>query len=79
LNAIGDSLNDLASSAEQENGDDKDDYKGDTGHGKLSEDDEPGWVIGTISRSQQHHMESFRQNRMRLDTRTQPGWENPSD
>jgi len=74
LNAIRDSLGDLASSAEEEDGEGEDDDEVDTGHGKLREHDDPGWVMGTISRMVQHRMESFRQNQMRLDRRTQPGW-----
>jgi hypothetical protein len=61
LNAIGDNLSDLASSDDEEDGEDEDDDQEDTGHGKLSEDDEPSWVIGTISKTVQHSMESFRQ------------------
>jgi hypothetical protein len=74
LNAIGDSLSYLASSEDEEHGEDEDNDEEDTGHGKLSEDDEPGWVMGTISKTVQHRMESFRQKQMRLDELTQPGW-----
>ena len=42
--------------------------------GKLSEDDESGWVMGTISNMVQYRMERFRQNQMKLDELTQPGW-----
>jgi hypothetical protein len=49
LNAIGQSLSDLESSQNEEDGEVKDDDEGDTGHGKLSEDDKPGWVMGRIS------------------------------
>jgi hypothetical protein len=42
LNAIGDSLSHLASSEDEEHGEDEDNDEQDTGHGKLSEDDEPG-------------------------------------
>jgi len=73
LNAIRDSLSDLASSDDQEDGQDEDDDDEDTGLGKLSEDDEPSWVMGTISKIGQHCMESFRQKQMRLDKLTQPG------
>ena len=45
--AIGDSLRDLACSDDEEDGDDDD---ADTELGKLSEDDEPGWVVGTLSK-----------------------------
>jgi len=79
LNAIGDSLNDLASSDDEEDGEDEDDDEEDTGHGKLSEDDEPGWVMGTFSKTVQHRMESFRQKQLRLDELTHPGWGNVAD
>ena len=74
LNAIGDSLSDLASSKDEEDGEDEDDDEEDTGHGKLSDDDEPGWVMGTISKTVQHLIESFRQKQLMLDELTQPGW-----
>jgi len=70
LDAYGDSLSDLASSDDEEDGDDDDD----TEQGKLSEDDEPGWMMGTISKPVQHRMEEFTQKRMKLDELTQPGW-----
>jgi len=61
LNAIGDSLSDLASSEDEQNGEDEDDDEDDKGHGKLREDDEPGWVMGKMSKTVHHRMESFRQ------------------
>jgi len=74
--ATGDSLSDLASSDDGEDGEDEDE---ETEKGKLSEDDEPGWVMGTISKTVQQRMESFRQKQMKLDELTQPGWENAAD
>jgi hypothetical protein len=74
LNAIGDSLRDLASSDDQQDGEDEEDDEKDTELGKLSDDDEPGWVMGTIAKTVQHRMESFRQTLMRLDESTQLGW-----
>jgi hypothetical protein len=74
LNAIRDSLSDLASSDDEQDGEDKEDDEEDTELGKLSDDDEPGWVMGTINKTVQHGMESFRQKQMRLDELTQPGW-----
>ena len=74
LNAIGDSLSNLASSQDEEDGEDKDDDEEDTELGKLSEDDEPGRVMGTISKTVQYRMERIRQQQMRLDELTQPGW-----
>jgi len=73
LNAIGDSLSDLASSEDEEDRADKDDHEEDTEVGKLSEDDEPGWVMGTISKTVQHHMESIGQLQWRLDELMQLG------
>jgi len=79
LNAIGDSLSDLASSEDEEDREDRDDDGEDTGHGILSEDDEPGWVMGTISKMVQRRMESFWQKQKRLDKLTQPGWGDAAD
>ena len=73
LNAIGDSLSDLATSDNQQDGEDEEDEEEHTELSKLS-DDEPGWVMGTISKKVQHRMESFRQKQMRLDELMQPGW-----
>ena len=42
--------------------------------GKLSEHDQPGWVMGTITEAVQHSMERFRQKQMSLDEVTQLGW-----
>jgi len=74
--AIGDSLSDLASSHDGEDGEDEDE---ETELVMLSEDDEPGWVMGTISIMVQQRMESFRQKQMKLDELTQPGWEDAAD
>ena len=79
LNAIGDSLSDLASSDDREDGEDKDDVEEDPPGGKLSEDDQPGWVMGTIYRMVQHCMERFRQKQMKLDELMQPGWGDVDD
>jgi len=79
LNAIGDSLSDLASSEHEEDGEDEDDDEEDTGHGKLSEDDEAGWVMCTISKTVQHRMESIRQKQTSLDELSQPGWGDAAD
>jgi len=73
LNAIGDSLSHLATSDDEQDGEDKEDDEEDTACGKLS-DDEPGWVMGTISKTLPHRMESFRQKQIRLDELTQPAW-----
>jgi hypothetical protein len=62
LVAIRDSLSDLASSKDRENGEDEDDEE--TEQGKLSEDDEPGWVMGTITKTVQQRMERFWQKKI---------------
>jgi len=49
--AIGDSLSDLPRSDIEEDGEDEENE--DTEPGKLSEEDKPGWVIGTISETVQ--------------------------
>jgi len=49
--ATGDSLFDLASSNDREDGKNEDDEV--SKQGKLSEDNEPGWVLGTITKSVQ--------------------------
>jgi len=53
-------MRDLASSDAEQNGEDKEYYEDDTELGKLSDDEEPGWVMGTISKTVQHRLESFR-------------------
>jgi len=77
LVAIGDSLSDLASSDDGEDREDEDDEE--TEQGKLSEDDEPGWLMGTITKAVQQRMERFRPKQMKLDELTQPGWEDAAD
>jgi len=75
--AIGDSLSDLASSDNGEDGEDED-YK-QTEQGQLSEDDEPGRVMGTITKTMQQRPERFRQKQMTLNELTQLGWEDAAD
>jgi len=60
LNAIGDSLSDLASSDDEQDGEDEEDDEEDTELGKLSDDDEPGWVMDTITKTVQHRIERLR-------------------
>jgi len=72
-NAIRDCLSDLVSSDDEQDAEDKEDDEEDIELGMLSDDDEPGWVMGTISKTVPHRMESFRQKQMRLDELTQPG------
>ena len=72
FNAIGDSLSNCACSDDEQDEEEEED-KEDTELGKLSKDDEPGWVMGTMSKMVQHRMDSFRQKQMRLDKLMQPG------
>jgi len=55
--AIGDTLSDLACSNDGEDGEDEDGKE--TDQAQLSEDDEPGWVMGTITKPVQQLMERF--------------------
>ena len=73
LNAIGDCLSDLASSDNGEDGADEDDDEEDPAGGKLGVNDEPCWVMGTISTTVNYHMGRFGQKQMKLDELTQPG------
>jgi len=74
LNTIGDILSDLASSDDEEDGEDEDDDVEDPAGDKLSDNDEPGWVMGTISNTVQFRVECFSQKQMKLDELMQPGW-----
>jgi hypothetical protein len=79
LHAIGDSLSDLASSDDEQDGEDDEDDDADTELGEHSDEDEPGWVMGKISKTVHHSMESFGQNQMKLDALTQPGCGDPAN
>ena len=78
LNANGDSLSDLASSDVEESADDVEEDD-DTEQSKLSDNDEHGWGMGTISTLVQRRMERFSQKQMKLDQMTQPGWGDLAD
>jgi len=65
---IRDSLSDIARSNDEEGGEYKVDE--DIELGKLSEDDNPGWVMGTISKTVQLHIMRFQQKQMTLDELT---------
>jgi hypothetical protein len=73
LNAIEVSLSNLSTSKDEADGADEDDDEEYTGHGTLSEDDKPVWVMSTISTIVQHCMESFRPKQLRLDELRHPG------
>jgi len=69
--SIWDNLSDIANSDNGNDGEDQNDAE--TEQGKASEDDKPGWVIGTISKTVQQHMETFLQKQMKFDELTQLG------
>jgi len=71
LNAIVDSQSDFASSDNDEDAEDEAEDE-DTEQSNLSEDDEPGWVIGTISKTVHRRMERWLQMK-KLDEITQRG------
>jgi hypothetical protein len=77
LGAIRDSLSDLASSDDGEDREGEDDSE--TEQGNLSDDDEPGWVMDTITTTLHQCMKRFRQKPPKLDELTQPGWEDAAD
>jgi len=79
MNSIGDGLSDLATSDNEEDGTDEDDDEDDPAGGKPSEDDKPGRVIGTISKTVQCRMEGIRQEKTKLDELTQAGWGDAAD
>lgn len=79
FNAIGDSKSDLVRSEVEEDGEDAEDVDEDPELGKQSEDDKAGWVMATISKMEQHHMESFWHKQMRLAKLMQLGWRNLAD
>jgi hypothetical protein len=59
LNAMGDSLSDLASCDDGQNGESEEDDEENPDLGKVSDDDESGWVMDTITKTLQHRIESF--------------------
>jgi len=79
LNAIGDSLSDLASFNDGEAGEDMDGDDKDAELLNFSEDEAPSRVMGTMSIIVHHLMVRFRQKQMKLDTLTQPGWGDATD
>jgi hypothetical protein len=77
LVAIGDSLSDLARCDDGDDGEEEDNEE--TEQGKVSEDDEPGWVMGTITKTGQQRMAIFCHKQMKFTQLTQPGWEDAAD
>jgi hypothetical protein len=71
LVAIRDCLSDLASDNDAEDGEDEDDEE--NKQFKLSEDDEPSWVMGTITKTVQQRMKRYWLKQMKLNELTPPG------
>jgi hypothetical protein len=71
LNDIRNSPRDLSSSDNEQDGVHQENNEQDTELGKLSDDDEPGWGMGTIFNAVQDHMESVRLKQIWLDELTQ--------
>jgi len=76
LNGIGDSQGNLESSDNEEDGEDEIDDEEHPELGKLSENDDPSWVMGTNSKKVQQHKEGFRQKWIMFDYVMQPGSSN---
>jgi hypothetical protein len=60
-------MSDLASSNNQEDGEDEDQDEDDTKLGNMSKGDKPCWVMDSISKMVQYRKESFQQMGMSLD------------
>jgi hypothetical protein len=75
LDSTRDSLSDLASSDDEEHGEDADD----TEQCKLSEDDEPSGVMCTIPKTVKQCIERLRQKQIKHDQLTQSGWGDAAD
>jgi len=75
--AIGCRLSNLASSDDREDREAGDDE--DIQQGMRSEDDGPGWVLGTISEIVHQHIKRFQQKQMKLDELNQPEWGDTAD
>jgi len=69
---IGDSVSNLASSDDEEDGGDEDDE--DIELRKLSEDDEHGWVVGTVFTMVPQRIGRFWQMQKNLEKLTQLAW-----
>jgi hypothetical protein len=73
-NTVRESLRDFATSDDKEDGVHKVNDEGDRGQGKLSEDNEPHWELGTIFKMVDEFMEGVVQKEMKLEELTQYRW-----
>jgi hypothetical protein len=77
LDAIGDSLSDIASSDDDY---DEEEEEEDDDEDSVAEDEaETGWVAGSIPQSVQKRIDNHRQKQMKLDELTRPGWEDAAN
>jgi hypothetical protein len=67
LYAIWDSLSNLASANNDEDGEDEEGDEKESQRGKMSEDDIPDWVIGTISKTVVQNLKRYWQKQIRLN------------
>ena len=74
VNAMGESLSNLTNSDDEEDGGIEDDDGNTTELEKLREVDAAGWVMSTISKIVQQHMEIFQLMQRRLDELMHLGW-----
>ena len=74
---VGDSVSDIITSDDGEDGEDEHDEEAE--QRQLSEDDEPSWVMGIITKTLPRGMDRFRQMQIKLDELTQLGWEDSAD
>jgi len=79
LNAIVHSLSAPVSSHDEENRQDENDNEADSELGNLCKDNEPDWVIGTITNMVQQCMKCVQNIQIRLDELMQPRWEDKHD
>jgi hypothetical protein len=70
LYAIRDSLSNLASANDDEDGEDEEGDEKESQLGKMSEDDIPDWVIGTISKTVVQNLKPYWQKQIRLNELT---------
>lgn len=65
-NTLGDNLNSFPTFGNDKDVEDEDSDDEESNLGKLSEDNEPSWVVGTTCKTVRHCIESFWQTQMRL-------------
>jgi len=79
LNAIVDSLSNLASSEDGDDGEDEDDDEEDFAGGKLREDDKLRRMMGTIPKTEEYRMERCWSRQVKFEELTEQYWEDAAD